>query len=64
MKKKPSDLFDNYETSVFKTRVIPAPIKKLSRKKLEDLMDWANGEIAEYDAFVQLIKVELRGRRK
>ena len=33
-------------------------------KQLKKIKKWAENEIVEYEEFIQIIKAELRGRRK
>ena len=33
-------------------------------KQLKKIQKWAENEIAEYEEFIQIIRKELRGRRK
>lgn len=39
-------------------------LSKLSKKALIEWQKWAENEIAEYEEFIQIIRKELRGRRK
>ena len=46
------------------TQTKTSEIKKLSKKDLKDWQKWAENETLEFEKFIQIIRKELRGRRK